>query len=102
MRELDLLGIGVLGGVQNLYAAGAERGPAAFGIHLDHIDTITGSSVAKVLKEAEERYEMVGSSLLDIFFPGSLRVKDDRDLEFWQKAIQKRKEPTHHGKRVDL
>ncbi|GAB1314548.1 Solute carrier family 40 protein (Fragment) [Madurella fahalii] len=98
-----LLCIGLLGSIQNLYAAGAARQLGALGIHLKHRETIRGidgKKVAGVLKELEEKYPMVGTSLVPVFFPGSLRVKGD-DLQFWQKAMDKRVGTNDYGTRVD-
>lgn len=93
---IDLLGIGFLGSIQNLVAAGASRKPSALGIHLKHIDTIRGKRVADILKELEQKHQFVGTSLLDIFFPGGLRVRDD-DIEFWLQAKEARRSPNKYG-----
>jgi hypothetical protein len=89
----------LLGSIQNLLAAGVSRKPSALGIHLKHIDTIRAKRVADVLKELERKHEFVGTSLLDVFFPGGLRVKDD-DVEFWLKAKEARLSPNKYGTRI--
>ncbi|KAJ4396161.1 hypothetical protein N0V93_000380 [Gnomoniopsis smithogilvyi] len=96
-----LLGIGLLGTIQNLVAAGSSRSPSALGLHLKHKETMRGASLAKVLKEVEERYLLVGSSLVNVFFPGSLRAKGD-DLTFWQNAMKARMASNEYGSRVDV
>lgn len=67
------------------------------GFHLTHMDTIRGNRVANVLKEVEEKYPMSGTSLIDIFYPGSLRVKNDADLKFWRDAMRARYSPNNFG-----
>ncbi|VZH95082.1 unnamed protein product, partial [Fusarium fujikuroi] len=68
-----LLAIGILGSFQNLIAASIPRSPAAMGLHLRKRPvSIKGFRVAEVLKEAEERFPLLGSALLEVFFPGSL------------------------------
>lgn len=96
-----LLGIGLLGSVQNLVAAGAMREPSALGLHVRPVEVFKGASVAKVLKEVETKYPFVGSSLVSVFFPGSLRAKGD-DLVFWQNAMKARMASNEYGSRIDV
>lgn len=100
-KKTGLLGIGLLGSIQNLVAAGASRKPSALGIHIKPLETIKGPSVAKVLKEVEQKYPLVGSSLVNVFFPGTLRAKGD-DLLFWQNALQARTQTNQYGTRIDM
>jgi hypothetical protein len=97
-RCSDLVGIGLIGSVQNVTAAAATRKPNALGIHIQHHDVVCGRSVAQVLMEVEKRYPLVGTSLLPVFFPGpgSLRAKD-KDLGFWRQAMNRRLGPNSHG-----
>lgn len=100
----DLLGIGLLGSIQNLVAASIPRSPGALGLHLkENPLKIKGRRVAQVLREAEEKCPFLGTALLDIFFPGSLRIrKDDTDnLDFWRKALKERYNENKHGVRLD-
>jgi hypothetical protein len=53
------------------------------------------------LKEVEEHYPLVGSSLVPVYFPGSLRVKEKDDIEFWRKAQEIRIGANKWGVRVD-
>lgn len=96
-----LLGIGLLGTMQNLVAAGASRSPSALGLHVKHKETIRGQSVVRVLKEVEQKYPLVGSSLVKVFFTGSLRARGD-DLIFWQNAMKSRMMPNEYGSRIDV
>ncbi|PCG91083.1 Hypothetical protein PENO1_095750 [Penicillium occitanis (nom. inval.)] len=98
-----LLGIGLLGSIQNLIAAGVHRSPAALGIHIREVDTIRARFVAETLKEVEHKYPRVGTSLLDIFFPGSMRIKEENteDITFWRAALERRLEKNKHGIRLD-
>jgi hypothetical protein len=98
----DIMAIGILGGMHNLYVAASGRDPAAMGLHLDHVETIRGKRVAGVLKEVEEKYPMSGTSLIDVFFPGSLRVSNKNDLEFWRNAMRARYAPSKHGECVEV
>jgi len=97
---VDLLGIGLLGSIQNVVAAGAPRSPSAMGFHIRLVETITGSSVARVLRETESKYQFVGTSLVQVFFPGSLRVKEE-DIDFWREAQDQRLRPNKWGARID-
>ncbi|KAH6627466.1 hypothetical protein F5144DRAFT_273344 [Chaetomium tenue] len=95
-----LLCVGLIGGIQNLHAAGASRKPSALGIHLKHLETVRDKRVAAVLKRLEQTYPTVGTSLVPVFFPGGLRVKGD-DLSFWQAALKSRLAPNRYGTRID-
>lgn len=57
--------------------------------------------MAPVLKRVEQRYPSLGLSLVEIFFPASLRVKDPEDLEFWRGAMERRLAENKHGIRLD-
>jgi hypothetical protein len=100
MEYADLLGIGTVGIFQNVLAAGAVRDPSALGFHLDLREVVKGPKVQEVLRNVEERYPMVGTSLLPVFFPGVMRVKES-EVAFWREAIQKRMTPNEYGFRVD-
>lgn len=93
-----------MGSIQNLVAASIPRSPAALGLHFKK-DTlkIKGRRVAQVLREAEEKHGLLGTALLDVFFPGSLRVRreDTDDFNFWTKALKERYDENKHGVRLD-
>ncbi|KAJ6186444.1 hypothetical protein N7519_007745 [Penicillium mononematosum] len=96
-----LLGVGALGSLQNLIAAGAPRQPRALGVHIkDTGRPISGTRVAHVLKMAEEQYPGVGISLVPIFFPGSMRIRE-QDFAFWRDAQERIMAPNQHGTRLD-
>jgi hypothetical protein len=76
------------------------RKPSAHGLHLNDVRVIKDDSVAKVLKKVEEYQEFAGTSLLDVFFPGSMRVQDP-DISFWTDALEKRFAVNDHGTRLD-
>ena len=101
--DTDLLAIGMLGSIQNLIAASTARSPAALGIHIKERETIQHRRVAEVLREVEEKYPLLGTALLDVFFPGSLRVrKDDTEqIAFWRSALETRYKENKHGVRLD-
>lgn len=99
----DLLGTGLLGSIQNFVAASISRSPAALGIYIKKKETISDQSVSEVLKRVERRYPLLGTTLLDVFFPGSLRVnkKDVEEIVFWRAAIDLRYKENKHGIRLD-
>ncbi|AEO68450.1 uncharacterized protein THITE_14002, partial [Thermothielavioides terrestris NRRL 8126] len=68
-----LLGIGLVGSIQNLVAAGVRRSPGALGIHIKQVEVIRARYVSETLKQVEKRYPLVGTALLSVFFPGSMR-----------------------------
>ncbi|KAF3129551.1 hypothetical protein TWF703_008838 [Orbilia oligospora] len=96
-----LLGIGLLGSIQNVIAASAIREPGTYGVHLNFKEKITGRSVREILKATEEKYEFAGLSLVDIFFPGSMRVKDSAEIAFWREVQDKRNGENAFGHRID-
>ncbi|KAI0654356.1 hypothetical protein C8Q70DRAFT_925934 [Cubamyces menziesii] len=81
-----LLAIGGLGMVQNIVAAGAERGASAHGFHFEPFsqdrDVVEKGKVMATLMAAEERQPGVGLALLKLFFPGDLRLDEQ---EYWDK-----------------
>lgn len=99
----DLLGIGLLGSIQNLVAASIPRSPSSLGIHIKEKTAIKGRSVSEVLKEVEREYPLLGTALLDVFFPGSLRIDKTNveDIFFWRSAMNDRFKENTHGIRLD-
>ncbi|KAF7921446.1 hypothetical protein EAE99_007754 [Botrytis elliptica] len=96
-----LLGIGALGSIQNVIAAGARRSPSALGVHIRDIgQPIRGNRVADVLKAAERQYPGLGMSLVPIFFPGSMRVQPS-EFDFWRAANERQMGPNRFGTRID-
>lgn len=75
--------------LQNIFVAGCARRPEAFGIHTELVDTISDNKVSKVLAKVEERYPLVGSSLLPVFYPAGFRAPIDQK-KFWKIAKQRR------------
>ena len=96
-----LLAIGLIGMIQNVAVSGVCRSPSASGIHIKCCKVISGRSVQQVLRAVEEKYEFVGTSLIPVFYPGSMRVSDDQ-ADFWKKALKKRYGPNRFGERVDM
>ena len=68
-----LIGIGLLGMLQNLYAAGGKRTPSAHGIPLEHVKTFAEMKVMQTLETVDDVYPGVGRCLLPIFFEQGLR-----------------------------
>lgn len=77
--------------LQNIFVASCARRPEAFGIHIELVDTISDNKVSKVLAKVEERYPLVGSSLLPVFYPAGFRAPADQK-SFWKSAKQRRHE----------
>ncbi|KAJ5338424.1 hypothetical protein N7452_005152 [Penicillium brevicompactum] len=91
-----LLAIGAIGMVQNIFVAGCYRRPESFGIPLDFCQVFGQSKVMDTLFEVEESYSGLGRSMLDEFFPGTLRPHEiNKWAEFGtprtQDRVQKRK-----------
>ena len=101
--DKDLLGIGILGSVQNFLAASVRRSSSALGLHLKQPpETISHKSVAEALKIAETKHEFLGTALLDVFYPGTLRVKEGTEnMSFWRAAMAARYAENNHGIRID-
>jgi hypothetical protein len=88
-----LMGIGLLGMIQNVSAAGAKRAPDDFNIPLEFRDEFAEGSVMKTLQQLEIKYPGVGASLLRVFFPFELRA----DEEEWWKNMKEKKPDTKLG-----
>ena len=86
---IDLLAIGTIGMLQNIFVASCARRPEAFGIHIELVDTISDNKVSKVLAKVEEQHPLVGSSLLPVFYPAGFRAPADQK-KFWKTANQRR------------
>lgn len=63
--------------------------------------SIRDRRVHPVIKKVEKDYPSMGLVLVDIFYPGSLRVNTDEDKDFWREAVQNRMKPNKFGVRVD-
>lgn len=59
--------------------------------------------MSDVLKEVEEKYPLVGTSLLQVFFPGSMRIPPEKtdQIAFWRNALDMRYKANKHGVRLD-
>ncbi|KAJ5593841.1 uncharacterized protein N7459_000049 [Penicillium hispanicum] len=88
-----LLAVGGLGILQNIFVAGRARDPAAFGVPLSFEEVIVETKVMKTLYGVEEKYPMVGRSMLDTFFPGDNLRADEKAQ--WEKfaTVAKAKNP---------
>ncbi|KAJ7261487.1 hypothetical protein C8J57DRAFT_1232346 [Mycena rebaudengoi] len=79
------LAVGALGMIQNTIAAGTRRTPAALGLPLDEINSVTEEKVFPTLQKADSFEPGVGLALLDVFFPGGLW----EDEEMWRETRKK-------------
>ncbi|KAH6625477.1 hypothetical protein C7974DRAFT_396153 [Boeremia exigua] len=68
-----LLAVGGIGIVQNIVIAGWRRDPSAYGLPLKFEKVISKSKVMPALFAIEEEIPGIGSSMLETFFPGTLR-----------------------------
>lgn len=75
--------------IQNLFTAGAKGGLKGSGIDLEYVETISDNSTYAVLRKVEERYPFVATSLIPVFYPGGLRIKEE-DRSFWEEAEYRR------------
>lgn len=75
-RTWYLLAVGSIGIVQNIYAAGTSRTPAAFGMPLEFVEVVAEPKVMATLLTVEAKYKGVGKNILPIFFPGDLRTDE--------------------------
>ncbi|RDB28073.1 hypothetical protein Hypma_001366 [Hypsizygus marmoreus] len=78
------MGIGLLGMMQNVTAAGASRSPEDFGMPIQFYEEFSSPKVMKTLQSTEIRYPGVGAALLPVFFPGVLR----KDEHIWWSAMK--------------
>lgn len=67
-----LLAVGGIGMIQNIFAAGSPRSPAALGIPLKFAGVIGAPKVMEALYKVEDFQPRLGLSMRDIFFPGKL------------------------------
>jgi hypothetical protein len=82
-----LMGIGLLGMIQNVSAAGASRAPEDFNMPLEFRAEFAERNVMTTLQKLETEYPGVGASLLRVFFPFELRPEE---VEWWDE-MKKRK-----------
>ncbi|KIV79476.1 hypothetical protein PV11_07038 [Exophiala sideris] len=75
-----LLAVGGIGMLQNIYVAGKQRSPKAFGVPLEFVEVIGMPKVMHTLFAVEERYPYIGASMRATFFPDELRPNE---LERW-------------------
>lgn len=89
--------------MQNLIAAAVRRSSVALGFHIKHRETIGPEKVSETLKQVEQKYPLVSTSLLNIFFPGSMRISLDKleELAFWLTVLHARSMENIHGIRLD-
>ncbi|OAP57723.1 hypothetical protein AYL99_08461 [Fonsecaea erecta] len=104
----DLFGIGLLGSVYTLVAAGASRSPACLGLHFEkkkEEEEFCGPKVPDVLQKVQRKKaeygSCVGTSLIKVFFPGGLRATGD-DLKFWRNELSGISSGNHHGEFVHV
>ncbi|KIW88485.1 uncharacterized protein Z519_11054 [Cladophialophora bantiana CBS 173.52] len=96
-----LFGVGLLGSIYTLEAAGAGRHPDCLGVHVKKDQEFSAKEVAEVLKKVQQTFDttFIGASLLNIFFPGGLRAKGE-DLSFWKEVLKSWFSPNQHGELV--
>jgi hypothetical protein len=85
-----LFAIGGVGMLQNIYVAGATRGPESYGIYLNFRECIADRKVMSTLMKVEEKYPAVGRSLLPLLFPGPLR---EDEMKWWSAASEAARRP---------
>jgi hypothetical protein len=88
-----LLGVGLLGLVHNAAVCAFRRRPPALGLELEYQQTIVEGSVMQVLHKVETKFPQAGAALLEEFFSGDLRPREEL---IWRYARQ-RYEAWHRG-----
>lgn len=83
-----LLGVGFLGLVHNAAVCAIRRRPAAFGIELKYRQTIVAGKVMEALHDMETKFPQAGAALLDEFFPGDLRPREELVWRFARKRYE--------------
>ncbi|KAF2119626.1 hypothetical protein BDV96DRAFT_540674 [Lophiotrema nucula] len=79
------LAIGGMGMLQNILVAAWPRGPGVTGLHLKHEDMVMEDTVIDTLLGVERKYETVGQSMLNTFFPNGLK---DEDKQKWEEVAR--------------
>ena len=77
-----LLSIGLIGLLHNVLAASLPRNPRYCGIQLQYVETIVEPKAMSILMALEEKYPNAGRSLVDMFFPTKLWVREERIWEY--------------------
>ncbi|KAG0647080.1 hypothetical protein D0Z07_7049 [Hyphodiscus hymeniophilus] len=85
-----LFAVCAIGIFQNIYAALTWRKPEAYGIPQVFREVIGEVKVMDTLFKLEDRYPFVGRSMLDIFFPGQLRVDEKMRWEAFLDSAKER------------
>jgi hypothetical protein len=73
-----LLATGGIGILQNIFVAGWRRSPKAFGVPLNFETVIGEPKVMDTLFAVEKAYPRVGRSMRETFFPGKLRLDEEK------------------------
>lgn len=81
-----LLAVGALGTLQNIIVAALPRKPRAYGIHLEHDQTVCKETVMKTLMALEELQTFLGINLLPTF---SVREMKEDEIKWWENAKKK-------------
>jgi hypothetical protein len=87
-----LMAAGILGILHNVAVAGLPRSPKAMGIDLRYVSTIVDRKVMGVLWKLEEEYPRAGHALIQEFFPGELRPREQELFKYAQRRNQAFKE----------
>lgn len=82
-----LMGVGAIGMLQNIIAAGSRRSSAAHGINLREIETFENTKAMDTLMDLEDAYPKCGKALLGEYFPGGGLRKEEED---WWKGIDRK------------
>ncbi|KAI1362063.1 hypothetical protein F5Y08DRAFT_330340 [Xylaria arbuscula] len=91
-----LLGVGIMGMVQNVLTVGWRRDPSALGVHLDFRGVIA----------LETKHSGLGRCLLPMFFPGELLPEENLAWEALEatktrEEEERRKRENHESSRAD-
>ncbi|KAI5211049.1 hypothetical protein AUEXF2481DRAFT_39077 [Aureobasidium subglaciale EXF-2481] len=94
-----LLSVGIIGLVHNIFVAGKQRQPEAFGIKLKYEQMIAEPKVMGTLWKLEEVHPRAGKALIDVFFPGDL---SEREKHLWAFAERRYRATKNFREREEL
>jgi hypothetical protein len=85
-----LMAVGGIGIFFNIYVAGHGRHPRDNGLPIEFAGVIGKPKVMETLYELEAKYPRLGSSMVDVFFPGKLRADEQRTWDDFAKTARDR------------
>lgn len=75
-----LIGVGLIGMLQNIFVAAWSRTPEALGLPLKFENVVGSPKVFAAIIESEKAYPKTGRALVGTFFPGGIYPKEEEEL----------------------